>query len=1581
MRFILFTLLFMPLMALAAVEPVMRFERLSIEQGLSQSVGLSIGQDSEGFMWFGTYDGLNRYDGYQFKLFGHLPEQEDSLSSNTITFIYQDSLGILWIGTEGGLNRYNRDTQRFVRYTHDIQDSNSLSHNAVSGIAEDADGRLWVATLGGGVNRFDPTTDRFIHYKHQQDKPQSLSHDNVNVLFKDNQGRLWLGTDNGLNRYDAHSDGFSVITSGDRQPLGLSHNKVQDIYQDDKGDLWIGTFGGGLNRYDVDGNHFTHYRASEAEPNSLINDFIWSISQDPQGLLWIGTEGGLSKLEPDTGRFISFTNQIADPHSLSSDVIRDVFRDKRGLMWLGTFGGGINRVDVRQRQFGHYKHVASKPNSLSHNIVFALHQDNDKNLWVGTFGGGLNRIDGEKGTIEHFMQQSDNPDSLGDNFVWTIHEDSDGILWLGTRNGAYRFDKTSRKFTPVNYAQTAVANQIPDSVTAIVKDQRGELWFGTWGQGLIRYNEQTGEYQRYNYDAKDEQSISHDLILAMTEDDQGRIWIGTNNGVTLYQPDQDSFVRIGHKEHDPSSLTPGFVTSIYQDDNRDIWVGTSAGLNKWLPKSGGFIHFSQSDGLPNDVIYCIAEDAAGLLWVSTNRGLSAFNRQLGSFKNYDTSFGLQSNEFNHNACMTGPEGEIFFGGVNGFNRFFPDKITLVKQPPEMVFTNFLVANEAVDISAQPDLDDRTFYLDKAISQLERLDIGYRQNLVSFEFSALDYHSPLKNQYQYKLEGYDEKWLTADPKIRLATYTNLPSGIYTLRVKGSNSDGFWNEKGVSIDLHVSPPPWMSWWALTMYLFSFVLTIAYVAYFLGQRKNERRVIEQLKEVDKLKDDFLAKMSHEIRTPTNAVVGLSRLALNAKTEQERREHISTVLESGDSLLELINDILDFSKINAAQMTIEQVPLDLGEVLTQTINQSALRAHEQGLSLAVVTESEIPMGLIGDPLRVRQVLVNLVNNAVKFTDTGGVWIGVDFKTEEDGRFMLQCSVNDTGCGMDKTQQAKLFKSYVQADTSVSRTHGGTGLGLAIAKQLCELMGGQIWLESEPGKGSSFYFTVELQQSDEVQSTEVPFSGFRALVLDEVDFCNTAVVSQLKTYGVQAQGVTDISSALRAVKAAEVAQTPFNLLLADWRTDGLDRVLHALDTSQYDTMVMFMVGRYEKENFRKRFAEAAKLNIIDKPVLPHELNSGIRQMLAGEALADTRLGPTSLNVPDLSAYRILLVEDNAINRQVALGFLDYTGAKVEVAENGQVALGMLKRKGWDLVLMDIDMPKMDGLTATKTLRSTMGLSHLPVIAITGYATPGDAKRFADAGMVGHITKPFEQQSLYQAIGAHLEHKTIKVAMGPAIVPQDKDDTVDIPDFTAKLEKIAGLDVQKAVSRLSGHEGLYYELIKRFQRHERTLLARIEATYQQKDWQELARATHSLKSMAAFIGADRVSGLAATLEDKLAQDDFDDTLYQLMCDELKKLLDGVDKVLSDRPKRRQSVFEMGLFIEQLHQLLELLKSTDFDAEALLERMRDDCYGTAYQPDIDAMIELLDEVEFEQALHRADSLLQRCRDDAETEKES
>jgi len=804
-----------------AFEPSIRFERLSVEDGLPQSSANSVLQDSQGFLWVGTQDGLARYDGYNFKVFKHNADNPYSLSANYIEVIFEDSQGTIWVGTfGGGLNRFNPKTEQFSHYRFNATNSNSLSNDIVNTIIEDHQGVLWLGTRGGGLNRFNPKTEQFIHYRFNTNNPYSLSNDHVLTIIEDHQGTIWIGTRSGVNRFDPKTEQFSHYRFDANNPSSLSNDHVLTIIEDHQGMLWVGTHGGGLNRFNPKTEQFSHYPFDASNPNNLSDNVINAMVEDHQGILWLGTRGGVNRFDPKSKKFSPYRYDLSNPHSLSNDSVWTLYEDHQGAIWVGT-ADGLNRFNPESEQFSHYQSDASNPNSLSNDTVWAITENQQKALWIGTTGG-LNRFNPKTMQFSHYRFDASNPNSLSHNFVKSIAEDQQGTLWVGTYRGLDRFNPQTEQFSHYRFDADNPNSLSNNFVKAITEDQQGMLWLGTT-DGLNRFNPKTEHFSHYRFDASNPNSLTNNNVVAITEDQAGMIWLGTDGGgLNRFNPKTEQFTHYRFDANTPTSLSIDVVYAITEDHQGSLWVGTSNGLNLMDKQSGQFKHFTEKDGLPNNVIYSIEEDNNGLLWLSTNQGLSRFNPTTKRFKNYDVEDGLQSNEFNIASSFKNKRGELFFGGINGLNRFFPDKVIDDNQKPAVVFTDMLLLNQSVPIRPKQNKQENTaqssnnrFTLEQAIHSTKVVTLSHQENLVSFEFSALHFSNPKKNQYAYRLEGFDTDWITTDYKNRRATYTNLPSGDYVLRVKASNSDGVWNEEGASLNIIVLPPPWKSWWAYSSY----------------------------------------------------------------------------------------------------------------------------------------------------------------------------------------------------------------------------------------------------------------------------------------------------------------------------------------------------------------------------------------------------------------------------------------------------------------------------------------------------------------------------------------------------------------------------------------------------------------------------------------------------------------------------------------------------------------------------------------------------------------------------------------------
>jgi signal transduction histidine kinase/ligand-binding sensor domain-containing protein len=807
-----------------------KFDRISLDQGLSQSVVLSILQDSKGFMWFGTQDGLNRYDGYEFLVYKPDPEDPDSLSGGFVAALLEDSSGALWIGTSGaGLDRFDPETGRFTHFRHDPDDPHSLGSNTVLSLFEDRDGVLWVGTDGGGLNRLllpapgpaggseakgsEPGTEaaqsaRFSRYTYDPDDPHSLGGNSIQTIYQDREGLLWIGTHSGgLSGLDLETGRFVRYQNDPHDPHSLSSNDVETIIEDRQGVLWLGTTDGGLNEFDRERGQFTHYKSDPGDPYSLRYDTVQAIYEDHEGTLWVGTNGGgLERLERDTGdgqsaRFVHYQNDLSDPHSLSNDQVYSIYQDQGGVLWVGTFGGGLSRYDPVGEKFAHYQNDPEDPNSLSSNLVWSLLEDPTGELWIGTLGGGLNRLDRESvsGTgapqYVHYRHVPTDTHSLSDDTVWSLHRDREGVLWVGTSGGLDRFDPEAEQFS----------NHPAPPIFTVHEDREGVLWVGTWDGGLGRLDRETGKWAFYQNDPSDPHSLGDDSVISLHEDSEGALWAGTF-GAGLSRLDREAgdgqagrFLRYEHDPADPNSLSHNTILAIHESPEGVLWIATGGGgLNRLDLATETFRHYREKDGLPNDTVYGILEDEEGALWLSTNRGLSRFDPRTETFRNYDVGDGLQSNEFNQGAYSISPGGEMFFGGVNGFNAFYPEEIQDNPHVPPVMLTSLTQGGEPVEAGA-------------AVKSLSEVTFRWPRNFFEFEFAALSYADPEKNEYAYLLEGFDPDWIEIGNR-RFGRYTNLPGGTYTLRMKGSNNDGVWNEEGAALKVTVVPPFWRTGWFL-------------------------------------------------------------------------------------------------------------------------------------------------------------------------------------------------------------------------------------------------------------------------------------------------------------------------------------------------------------------------------------------------------------------------------------------------------------------------------------------------------------------------------------------------------------------------------------------------------------------------------------------------------------------------------------------------------------------------------------------------------------------------------------------------
>jgi ligand-binding sensor domain-containing protein/signal transduction histidine kinase len=884
------------------------FERITTEQGLSQSSVRAIVQDSQGFLWLGTDDGLNKYDGYGFTIYKHDASDSTSISDNIIQTIFEDRSHALWIGAKNGLNLFDRATEeftrfqkdpgspgsvileevrgvledssgtlwflgfgqglyrmrpqdrpasssrkatiKFTRFSHDLKNPESLSSNYVTTILQDRSGALWIGTLGGGLNRFDARPGTFTRYQHNPVDPNSLSSDHVVALCEDETGDLWIGTYGGglcrLRRNDRALAKFVSYRSDPHNPTGLSHNNILAILparKNEPGTLWIGTFNGGLCRLNPSARQspvFFSYKHDPQNPASISNDRILALCEDRSGNLWAGTTVGLNKAVTQPVKFERWQHEPSNPNSLSHQNVNAIWEARSGDLWVGT-DAGLDHFDVRTQHFENFKYDPKDGNSLNLNYVKAIREDRAGRLWVGTFGAGLARWRPhaqQSGPVKKFVHDPANPASLASNFVSTVYEDHTSRLWIGTTNGLSRFEDAGESF--FNYRHTRESgNPSANNIVALYEDRQGMLWIGTYADGVYRLDPRSGEFISYRNDPQNANSLSHNSVI-----------------------------------------------SIYEDHERFLWFGTVAGLNKFDPHTQSFTRYDEKDGLANAFIYGILSDDEGNLWLSTNNGLSRFNDRLPrgmKFRKYDVRDGLQNNEFNVGAYHRGRSGALYFGGINGFNRFFPHLIRDNPHAPPIALTAFRKFNEGVA-------------LDTAISVIKTITLSHRDDFISFDFAALDYTQPGRNQYSHKMEGFDKDWIYSGTR-RYASYTNLDPGQYVFRVKGANSDGVWSEAGTSVKIVITPPFWGTWWFR-------ILAVAAITGLLALIYRHR--VARLLEMERLRVRIASDLHDDIGSTLTKISLHSELIQHSTDVGEVKESLRKIGTMSRELIMTMSDIV---------------------------------------------------------------------------------------------------------------------------------------------------------------------------------------------------------------------------------------------------------------------------------------------------------------------------------------------------------------------------------------------------------------------------------------------------------------------------------------------------------------------------------------------------------------------------------------------------------------------------------------------------------------------------------------------------
>jgi len=1364
-------------MAAFSQKQQIRFTHLSTEQGLSQSNVTCILQDTRGFMWFGTRDGLNKYDGYGFTVYKNKAADPGSLSNNFITSIIEDKRGGLWAGTwGGGLNRCDSKKAKFTRYSHDQRQKGGLSSDFINSLMQDSQGNIWIGTNGGGLDILDPLTGKFTNYVYDSKDPGSISDNDITHIFEDSRHRIWIGTSHGgLCLFNSAENSFTRFLHNEKDSSSLALNLVWKIFEDSRHRLWIGTRGGGLDLMDLSNNTFRHFKHNPNNPNSLARDIVFSLAEDDRENLWIGTEnGGLSILHLPTGVFSTYLQDDIDRTSLSNNSIHSLYKDARNNLWVGTYSGGVNLYNKNANLFARYAH-STDPDGPGNNSILNFHESRDGLVWIATDGGGVDLFDPKKGTFKHFTHQKNDPNSICGNYVLCVQEDPDNNLWMGTvMDGTSVYDPSKHTFRHLKKGAGDSSSISGNNVVAMLVDRDKDMWIGTYGDGLNLYDRKKQRFRHFRNDSTNANSLSSDRVATLLEDSKGYLWIGTfDGGVDRFDKRTGTFTHYRHSDN--NSLSSNSIHHIYEDSHGGIWICTAVGLNLLDPATGRCTVYASKDGLPSDIVFGILEDNNGLFWISSNGGLSRFDPATRTFTNFSAADGLQSNEFKAHCCFKSVTGALYFGGVNGFNVFYPDSIKAVAFDPPLLITGFQIFYIEVPVSDEKAISP----LQQAITETKEITLSYKSSVLSFEFASLNYTVPEKKQYAYILEGFDKKWNNIGSRRR-AIYTNLDPGVYVFKVRGLTNDGKWSGATTSIQLTITPPFWMTWWFRSL-IVVFILATIIIVYRLRIRsiKRQKRVLEQqvkerterldrsMKEERKARVDadkarqeaehanraksvFLATMSHEIRTPMNGVLGMSTLLAGTPLTAEQQEYTETIRSCGEGLMTVINDILDFSKIESGNLELEEKNFDLRTCIEEVLDLFAVKAGLAGLDLVYQIDNHVPSVIIGDVLRLKQVLMNLVGNAIKFTQQGEIFIGVRrLKTMGNGKMELSFEVRDTGIGIPPDKIDRLFKAFSQVDSSTTRKYGGTGLGLVICEKLIKLMGGDIRVESRPWKGTVFVFSILAVPGNESIKTYITNSlagleGRRILVVDDNPTNRNILRSQLLEWKLVPVLADSGKAALQAL-----SQGPgFDLILADLQMPEMDGVQLAESIRQQDPHIPMILlsslgNEYSKDKPGLFHSE------LTKPVRQHQLcEHMLSAMRQDGVLIRQKLPAKEALTAELSAkypLRILIAEDNLVNQKLILHILTKLGYAPDAVENGQEVLAAVSQTTYDLILMDVQMPEIDGLEATRIIRGQRAKQPI-IIALTANAMQEDQEECLRAGMNDYISKPIKLEAFVKVL-------------------------------------------------------------------------------------------------------------------------------------------------------------------------------------------------------------------------------------------
>ncbi|MFN0013909.1 MAG: two-component regulator propeller domain-containing protein, partial [Saprospiraceae bacterium] len=1177
------------LLSFSTVSPaqVTRFKRMTSAQGLPSDIVNSLLQDREGFLWVGTADGLCRYDGYTFKIYRYDPDDPNSLPTNVVETLYEDRSGTLWIGLAGGLARFDKKTEHFTSYTYRPNDSTSINGGAIADMYEDPKGRFWVVAWNGGLQEMDREHGTF-HCLFPQ--PEAEFYNNMlfasPILPDSNCADCFFFALGVAGKWRLYSFNGSDKTFTPCQSDGLPpRSYIWDIIPDDNGTAWYVT-SSGLRLFDTKAQKFVPCVGLPDSFMTMCSKALFSAYKDAREHFWVGTYGdGLYEFDQKKNLVGHYKHEPNIPSSLLGNAVRAILRDRSGIVWAGSLNLGLNRLTSEEQFFRHFNIEPKHTSARLVNTTTAFAESRSGPIWVGSEYSGVLLWDPQTHQIQPASKRYPELDSVANQYVFSLCEMRDGQLWIGMNGrGLCRFDPQKRTWHRFLHNEADSASLPSDYVTSLIEDRSGRLWAGTY-QGLCRYDPKTGGFDNYFLtDPANPAGAILNQISCLYLDRSGAIWVGTPYGLSLFDPAVGTFRDIlGIKTADgkPQNFT---VRAVFQDLQGTHWACTEIGLYRLnfpdptRPDKGKPIvrRYTEADGLPNQNVLDIAQDNRGRLWLQTLDGVSVFRnprhdaRTPPDFKNYDRDDGLLNRTFLESCCLKTRSGLLCLGGRDGFDVLNPDSIHDDGFRPYMVITSlrkFDTARPEAGAVAVP-----------GVSMLKEVVLSHRNNIFSLEFAALDFREPDNIRYAYRLVGFNDTWVQIGTQ-RQVTFTNLDPGSYTFEVRGTNSDGIWNDVPASLKIIVRPPWWKSLWAYIVYALLFAAGIVGLVWarlrFLENRTREleqavtlgtAKISEQkdilakqameLQEIDRLKSRFYANVTHELRTPLTLMLGpLNSVLKNWKADPAHRDLLQIALTNGRKLLNLVSEILDLGKLDANRMTVNPGPVAIQPLLARLVALFDSHARYLGVNLACRCDLTPGWAVSMDAKKFETVVNNLLSNALKFTPPGG---SVEVTLVQNKPGMLLLSVRDNGRGIHPDDTPHVFDRYFQTKRPDTPDEGGTGIGLALSAELVRLCSGRIWVDSRVGEGSTFWVEWPFDPDTEYSADTKGGNLYRPITpLQEADVKGVAENSNSVS-----PATVPFPTAKEEVKSG--ADAPLKILVAEDNLD-LQAYLHHLLAPEYD--------------------------------------------------------------------------------------------------------------------------------------------------------------------------------------------------------------------------------------------------------------------------------------------------------------------------------------------------------------------------------------------------------------------------------